>query len=62
MAYLSNLLFATILLIGFGFFVINVRKLTRNIKLGKDVDRSDRQSERWKNMIRIALGQSKNGE
>ena len=59
MAYLSNLLFATILLIGFGFFVINVRKLTRNIKLGKDVDRSDRQSERWKNMIRIALGQSK---
>ena len=59
MAYLSNFLFATLLFIGSGFFVINVRKLIRNIKLGKDIDRSDRQSERWRNMIRIALGQSK---
>jgi hypothetical protein len=33
--------------------------LLRNIKLGKDVDRSDRKSDRWKNMAMIALGQSK---
>ena len=43
----------------FCFFTINVKKLLRNIKLGKDVDRNDRKPERWKNMVMIALGQSK---
>ena len=38
---------------------MNILKLIRNIKLGKDIDRSDRKTERWKNMARIALGQSK---
>jgi heterodisulfide reductase subunit C len=38
---------------------MNVKKLIRNIKLGKDLDRSDNSSARWKNMINIALGQSK---
>ncbi|PHN96749.1 Fe-S oxidoreductase [Tenacibaculum discolor] len=38
---------------------MNVRKLIRNIKLGKDIDRTDRKPERWKNMAKIALGQYK---
>ncbi|NVJ89011.1 MAG: (Fe-S)-binding protein [Flavobacteriaceae bacterium] len=59
MQYLPNLLFALALFVGVGFFARNVRKLSRNIKLGKDVDRTDRKSDRWKNMIMIALGQSK---
>ena len=59
MDYLSNLFFALALIVGIGFFVVNVRKLVRNIKLGKEVDRSDNKGERWKNMARIALGQSK---
>ena len=59
MNYLPNILFAIALVIGIGFFVKNIRKLIRNIKLGKDVDVSDQKSQRWKNMIRIALGQSK---
>ncbi|MEN8858519.1 MAG: (Fe-S)-binding protein [Flavobacteriaceae bacterium] len=59
MDYLSNLFFALTLIVGIGFFVVNVRKLVRNIKLGKEVDRSDNKGERWKNMARIALGQSK---
>jgi heterodisulfide reductase subunit C len=59
MEYLSNIFFAIVLIVGIGFFVMNVRKLIRNIKLGKDIDRSDNKSARWKNMIRIALGQSK---
>ncbi|QTE22636.1 (Fe-S)-binding protein [Polaribacter cellanae] len=59
MQYLPNILFAIALIAGIGFFVINIRKLTRNIKLGKDINRTDNKSERWKNMIRIALGQSK---
>ena len=59
MNYLPNISFAIALIIGIGFFVMNVLKLVRNIKLGKDVNRSDRKIERWKNMARIALGQSK---
>jgi heterodisulfide reductase subunit C len=57
--YLPNILFAFVLLAGIGFFVMNVRKLIRNIKLGKDVNRTDRKPERWKNMAKIALGQYK---
>lgn len=44
---------------GFGYFTINVKKLIRNIKLGKAINRSDNSSERWKNMAMVALGQSK---
>lgn len=59
MEYLSSIFFAIILIAGIGYFVMNVRKLIRNIKLGKDIDRNDRKSERWKNMAKIALGQYK---
>jgi len=59
MQYLPNLLFIIALIAGIGFFVMNIRKISRNIKLGKDVDRFDNKSERWKNMAMIALGQSK---
>ena len=59
MDYLPNVIFAIALLLGIGFFVSNVLKLVRNIKLGKDLDRSDNKLERCKNMARIALGQSK---
>lgn len=59
MNYLDNILFAILLIAGISFFTINVRKLIRNIKLGQDIDRSDRKGERWTNMAMIALGQSK---
>jgi hypothetical protein len=59
MIYIDNILFAIILTSGVGFFVKNVKKLIRNIKLGQDVNRTDNSSERWKNMAMIALGQSK---
>jgi len=59
MHYLPNILFALALAVGLGFFAMNVRKLFRNIKLGKEVDRTDNKSERLKNMIKIALGQTK---
>lgn len=59
MTYLPNLLFAAILILSIGFFAKNVKKLVRNIKLGQDVDVSDNKSQRWKNLTRIALGQSK---
>lgn len=59
MSYIDNILFAVLLAVGFGYFISNVKKLIRNIKLGQDVDRSDNKKERWANMARIALGQSK---
>ena len=59
MQYFPNLIFALALITGFGFFGLNIRKLYRNINFGKDIDRKDRKSERLKNMMMIALGQSK---
>lgn len=59
MQYIPNVLFAIILIFGIGFFVKNVVRLKRNIFLGKVVDVSDNKSQRWNNMAKIALGQSK---
>ena len=59
MEYIPNIIFAAILVLGIGYFTKNIKKLIRNIKLGKEVDASDNKGERWRNMARIALGQSK---
>ncbi len=61
MQYLPNLIFIVILLLGIGFFTRNIKRVIRNVKLGKEVDLSDHRSVRWGNMARIALGQSKMG-
>ena len=57
--YLPNIVFAIGLGAAIYFFTGNVKKIMRNIRLGKTVDRNDQKAERWKNMARIALGQSK---
>jgi heterodisulfide reductase subunit C len=59
MAYLPNILFLIALVLGIGYFTKNIRKIIRNIKLGRKVDAPDKKKERWKNVFRIALGQSK---
>jgi hypothetical protein len=59
MEYLSNLIFAVLAIASIGFFTKNIKKLKRNIFLGKKINRSDNPKERWRNMIKIALGQSK---
>ncbi len=59
MNYIDNILFAVLLFLGIGFFVRNIKKISRNIKLGKTVDRTDRKEKRLKNMLMVALGQSK---
>src|SRR5690606_23858651 len=59
MEYLPNILFVLALVLGVGFFARNVKKILRNIKLGRDVDVSDDKPQRWRNMARIALGQTK---
>ncbi|WP_062059137.1 (Fe-S)-binding protein [Aquimarina longa] len=57
--YIPNILFILILGVGIGYFTKNIRKVIRNIRLGKDVERSNNKKERFKNMLMIALGQSK---
>ena len=59
MAYLSNIIFAIVLVTGILFFRKNILFVKRNIQLGQPVHRTDQASKRWTNMIRVALGQSK---
>jgi heterodisulfide reductase subunit C len=59
MQYIPNILFAIILAGGIWYFSSNIKKMIRNIKLGREIDRSDNKKERWAQTARIALGQSK---
>ena len=59
MDILPNMFFVIILLISITIFTRNILKIKNNINLGRSIDRSDNKSARWKNMVRIALGQSK---
>ena len=55
----ENILFLLVFSVSIYFFVKNLRKIISNIKLGKDINRSDNRNLRLKNMFRVALGQSK---
>ena len=59
MSYLPNFIFALILFTAIFLFRRNILFIKRNIQMGRAIDRSDRTSARWYNMIRIAFGQSK---
>ncbi len=54
-----QLLFVLALVGAIWLFYRNVSKIRRNILLGRDLDRSDRSSERWMTMIKVAFGQTK---
>jgi ferredoxin len=55
----QGIIFLALLLTGTWLFAKNIMRIRRNILLGKPLDLSDHQPERWKTMIRVALGQSK---
>ncbi|HLV63070.1 (Fe-S)-binding protein [Galbibacter sp.] len=59
MNYVSQIVFALILIAGIGYFAANIKRLVRNIRLGRDIDRTDRKAERWKIMTLVAFGQQK---
>ena len=59
MSYLPNFIFLILLILAGGFFLRNILQIKRNINLGRATDRKDQISQRWKQMLRIALGQSK---
>ena len=45
--------------VGIGIFIFNIRRMIRNVKLGREIDRSDNPGKRWKKMAKLALGQYK---
>ena len=59
MVYLPNIIFIVLSVAGFGLFIKNTRRIKRNINLGKKIYRNDQVQLRFKNMMRLAFGQSK---
>lgn len=56
---IQNIIFLVVLGVAVYFFARSFGKIWRNIKLGRDINRSDNKAERWRIMGRVALGQSK---
>lgn len=56
---LSQIIFILLFFAAVFLFAVNIKKIRRNINLGKPLDRTDRPKERWMTMIRVALGQGK---
>ena len=60
MQYIPNIIFSALLISSLAVFIRNLKRLRRNINLGKGkTDPITNKPQRWKNMARIALGQSK---
>jgi len=55
----SQIIFILLLAASIFLFAKNISRISRNIKLGRDLDRTDHAGERWMTMIKVALGQSK---
>lgn len=56
---IGQILFLILMLSAAALFTINVRKIIRNISLGRPEERSDRKKERLMVMLKVAFGQSK---
>ncbi|MFN5629329.1 MAG: 4Fe-4S dicluster domain-containing protein [Bacteroidota bacterium] len=59
MEYIDNILFTIILASGIFLFAKNIKKVIRNINVGRNIKVTDNIGERWKTMTMVALGQSK---
>jgi heterodisulfide reductase subunit C len=55
----AQVIFLIVAAASIALFSLNVRKIIRNINLGKDTDRSDKPAERLAIMFKVAFGQSK---
>lgn len=55
----AQIIFILLVIAGVGLFSYNVRKVIRNIKLGRPKDRSDQPAKRWTTMLKVAFGQTK---
>jgi len=55
----AQIIFLVLTLAAIALFSFNLRKIIRNIRLGKSVNRNDQPQKRLMTMIRVAFGQSK---
>ncbi|MFN0293412.1 4Fe-4S dicluster domain-containing protein [Pedobacter helvus] len=55
----SQIIFVILALAGTALFAYNARKVIRNIKLGRPVNRTDKPQERLMTMLKVAFGQTK---
>ena len=58
---IEQIAFLILLAAGIYLFSRKVREVIRNIHLGRDIEINDRKPERWAQMTRVAMGQSKMG-
>ena len=56
---LSIVVFISLFVFSTGLFLLNANKIRKNIRLGRDVNRSDKPLIRLKTMVMVALGQKK---
>jgi len=56
---ISQILFIAITIAAIALFSFNLKKVIRNIKLGRPADRSDQPAKRLMTMVKVALGQTK---
>ena len=59
MLNVQQIVFILLVVASILFFARNVKKIRRNILLGRDEDYTDRPAERWKNVLLLAFGQKK---
>ena len=55
----SQIIFIILTLVGIALFAFNVRKVIRNINIGKAVNRNDQPAKRLITMLKVAFGQTK---
>jgi len=56
---ISQILFIAITIAAIALFSFNLKKVIRNIRLGRPADRSDQPAKRLMTMVKVALGQTK---
>ncbi|CAN5293407.1 (Fe-S)-binding protein [soil metagenome] len=59
MQLIAQIAFVLALIAGIGLFTRNIRRIIRNIKLGKEIDSNDNPGKRFAKMAKVAFGQSK---
>ncbi len=62
MQFIAQIAFVIALVAGIGLFTRNIRRIIRNIKLGKEIDEKDNPGKRFSKMAKVAIGQSKMGK
>ncbi len=59
MEWIDNVIFILLLGAGVFWFARNAARIRANINMGRQVDINDHLAERWKLMLKVAIGQSK---